>query len=334
MKIRRWINNFWIRRTAVFFLTGFLASVIIFALLFLLPGDIVDVIAGDVITSPEVKEVLREELGLNDPVVVQYGRWLWSMASGGFGGESLVSGQPISQLLTRQFPVTLLLAGYTVLLAVMIAVPLATAAVLNRNRWLDYVIRIGTIPGQILPGFWLALLLLLGLVIIFRWSPPLYYTHPWQDVWNHLQIVFLPVFLLTWEYGSHVLRVTRSSLLDTMKQEFVIASRAKGLSNKAIITRHGLRAAAVPVITVLGVQFGVLLGGTIVLEYVFGLPGMGRELVEAALARDIPVVQSYVTIMVLLVLLLNLLLDFLYRYFDPRIRTSSIATEVVLRKNI
>ncbi|MEN8613675.1 ABC transporter permease [Dehalogenimonas sp. THU2] len=292
---------------------------IVFMAMHLLPGDIVDLIAGDVITSAEVKEALREELGLNDPLVVQYGRWALSMLKGDFGGQSLFSGQSIGDLLARQLPVTLLLAVYTVILSFVAAVSLGILAALKQNCWQDYFLRLIALPGQALPNFWLALLLLLGLMLLFRWSPPLVYTHPWENPWNHLQIIFLPVLLLVWEFGSHILRVTRASVLGTMQEDHIIAARAKGLSENQIIVKHALRAAAAPIITVMGLQFGVLLGGTMILESVFGLPGIGRGLVQAALARDFPVVQSYVIVVVFAILLVNLIVDVLYRALDPRI---------------
>jgi peptide/nickel transport system permease protein len=284
-----------------------------------LPGDIVDVISGDVITSPEVKEALREEIGLNDPLVTQYGRWLGSMLSGGFGGYSLLSGQPIGELLIRQLPVTLLLAFYTVVLSFLISIPMGILAALKCNRWQDYIVRLVSLPGQALPDFWLALLLILGFLLLFQWSPPLVYSHPWQDFGNHIQMVILPVLLLVWAYSSHIVRVTRASILGTMQEDYFTAAYAQGFSEWRIVWKHSLRAAAAPVITVMGLQLSTLLGGVIILESVFGLPGIGRGLVDAALSRDFLVVQSYVTMMVFIVLLINLLIDLGYKAADPRV---------------
>ena len=302
-----------------FFLTLLLASIVIFIAMRILPGDIVDLIAGDVATIPEVKEALREELGLNDPMISQYGKWLWGMSTGDFGGRSLLSGQPVGALLIRQFPVTLLLTFYTVILSSIVSIPLGILAALKRNRWQDYLVRLLAMPGQALPDFWLALLLLLGLLLVFQWSPPLVYTHPWENFGNHSQMVILPVLLLVWGYSSHIVRVTRASILAAMQEDYIAAARAKGLSERQIIIRHTLRAGAAPIITVMGVQFGALLGGVLILESVFGLPGFGRGLVEAALSRDFLVVQSYVTVLVFAVLTINLIVDLIYRAVDPRI---------------
>ncbi len=320
------LKNFWPRRIALFLLTAFIASIIVFLVMRVLPGDVADLIAGDVVVSPEVKEALREQLGLNDPLVVQYGRWLLSMLTGGFGGESMVTGRPIGDQLARQLPVTMLLAGYTMILAIILAVPLGLLAALKHNRWQDVLVRIAVLPSQALPNFWLALLMLLGLVIVFRWSPPLVYSHPWQDLGNHVQMVALPVLLLAWEYGSHITRVTRSSVLSAMQEDYIVSARARGLSGRQVVIKHALPAAAAPIITVMGLQLSALLGGTLILESVFGLPGIGRGLIDAALARDFPVVQTYVTLMVVAVLAVNLTIDLIYRTADPRISLTLPAT--------
>ncbi len=320
--IKKLLTDYWFRRVVVFLLTLLLASVIIFLVIRVLPGDIVDLISGDVVSSPEVKEALREELGLNDPVIVQYGRWLGSMFSGDFGGDSLLSGQPIGTLLARQLPMTLLITFYTVALSFLISVPMGILAAIRRNRWQDYITRFVTLPGQALPDFWLALLLLLGFLLLFQWSPPLVYSYPWQDFGNHVQMVVLPLLLLAWAYSSHIVRVTRASILAAMQEDYITAARARGLSEWRIVWKHGLRAAAAPVITVMGLQFSTLLGGVLILESVFGLPGVGRGLVDAALSRDFLVVQSYVMLLVFAVLLINLMVDIAYKAVDPRVSFS------------
>ena len=316
---------FW--RIALLALSTLLASVFIFGVLRVLPGDVAIVIlgGGGAPHTPEVREALREELGLNDPLAVQYGRWLWSMANGEFGGQSLVNGQSIRSLVARQLPVTLLLALYTVVLSVVVSVPLGVLAVWRWRRWPDYVVRVVSIIGQAVPNFWVALLIVLGLVVVFRWSPPIVYTYPWEDPWNHLQIVIWPVLLLAWEYSSHIVRVTRASMLDVLHESYVLTARAKGLPEHLIILRHVLRNALPPTITVMGFQLGALLGGTLILESIFGLPGIGRGLVTAALTRDYPVVQSLATLLVFAMLFINLIIDLVYTVADPRISYSTRA---------
>jgi len=315
------LNNYLLWRLSTLLFTMFLASVAVFSIMRILPGDIAALTlsgGGEVAYSIEVWEALREEWGLNDSLILQYGRWLWSMVNGDFGGQSLLYGQPIQTLVARQLPVTLSLTLYTVALSLLVSVPLGILAALKWNRWQDYMVRLATLPGQALPNFWIALLLLLGLVFCFRWSPPIIYTHLWENLWNHFQMLILPVLLLTWGYSSHIVRVTRASILDTMQEDYIRTARAKGLSESQITIKHALRTALAPIVTVLGLQFGVLLGGTLILEYIFGLPGLGRGLIQAALARDYPVVQSFVTLLVFAILSVNLIVDLIYRAVDPR----------------
>src|SRR3990170_3279129 len=193
---------FW--RIALLALSTLVASVVVFGVLRVLPGDVAIVIlgGGGAPHTPEVREALREELGLNDPLAVQYGRWLWSMSNGEFGGQSLVNGQSIRSLVVRQLPVTLLLALYTFLLSLVFFLSL----------W-----------------FFFFFFFFFCFVFVFHWSPPIVYTHPWEDPWNHLQIVIWPVLLLAWEYSSHIVRVTRSSMLKVLHEDFVTLARAKGL---------------------------------------------------------------------------------------------------------
>jgi peptide/nickel transport system permease protein len=244
------------------------------------------------------------------------------MLTGGFGGKSLASGQPITDMIARQFPVTLLLAFYASVLSVVIAVPFAAVSALRWNRWHDYLIRLITIPGQAIPNFLLALLLLLGLVLLIGWSPPIIYTNPWENPLNHFQIMILPVLLLSWESSSHVARVARAHILEALNEDYIFTARAKGLREQKVVLSHALRNALVPTVTILGLQFGTLLGGTLILESIFGLPGLGRGLVQAALVRDFPVIQTLVTVLVFLILTLNLMIDLAYGILDPRIHIS------------
>ncbi len=309
-------------RLALIVPTALLASMIVFGIMRVLPGDVAATIlsgGGETTHSPEVREALREELGLNDHWLRQYGAWLWDMVNGNFGGDSLIDNQSIRSQLARQLPITGLLALYTLAASILIWVPLGIIASWQRDRWPDYLIRLIALPGQAVPSFLLALLAILGLLLLFGWSPPIVYTGPFDDPWNHTLMVFWPVLLLTWEFGAHIVRVTRASMLDTLSQPYIVVAQAKGLPERTVLLGHALRNALLPIITVLGVQFGALLGGTLILESIFGLPGIGRGLVDAALARDFPVVQSLVTLLVVAMLLVNLLLDLAYARADPRV---------------
>ena len=309
-------------RLALIVPSALLASMIVFGIMRVLPGDVAATIlsgGSETTHSPEVREALREELGLNDHWLRQYGGWLWDMVNGNFGGDSLIDNQSIRFQLARQLPITGLLALYTLAASILIWVPLGIIASWQRDRWPDYFVRLIALPGQAVPSFLLALLAILGLLLLFGWSPPIVYTGPFDDPWNHALMVFWPVLLLTWEFGAHIVRVTRASMLETLSQPYIVVAQAKGLPERAVLLGHALRNALLPIITVLGVQFGALLGGTLILESIFGLPGIGRGLVDAALARDFPVVQSLVTLLVVVMLLVNLLLDLAYARADPRV---------------
>ena len=317
------------RRLALVLPTALLASMVVFGVMRVLPGDVAATIlsgGGETTHSPEVREALRQELGLDDRWPLQYGRWLLAMVDGSFGGDALVDGQPIRSQLARQVPITGLLALYALAITLVVWLPLGVVAGWKRGRWPDHVARIAMLPGVAAPSFLLALLALLGLLLLLGWSPPVVYSGPLEDPWEHALIVAVPALLLSWEYGAHVLRVTRVSVSETLSEPYVLTAVAKGLPARQVVLRHGLRNAMLPVLTALGVQFGTLLGGALILESIFGLPGVGRGLVEAALARDFPVVQSLTTLLVVAVLLLNLAIDAAYGWLDPRVSFSEHAT--------
>ncbi|MBI4203124.1 MAG: ABC transporter permease [Chloroflexi bacterium] len=309
-------------RLALFLPTLLGASLLVFLALRLLPGDVALTALGgssEVHVNPEQVERVRQELGLDAPLPVQYGRWLWSMATGDFGGRSLESRMPIASLLGRQLPVTLLLTLYTVAVSVAVAVPLGVLAAAFEGRWSDYLVRLFAIGGQSVAPFFVAVLLLMGLLLAFRWAPPIIYAHPWQDPWRHLQMLLWPVLALAWGYGAYLARMTRASLVEALRQDYIRTARTKGLPERLVLLRHGLRNAIIPVISVAGLQVSVLLGGVVVLEMIFGLPGLGRGIALAAAARDYPVVQTYAVVLAFLVLAVNLITDILYAWADPRI---------------
>ncbi len=314
------MRSYLIKRLALFVPTVLLASCLVFVVMRALPGDVTAAILGGQgeALRPEFVAAVREELGLDDPLLVQYGRWLWSMATGEFGGRSLALREPIAELVARALPVTLQLTLYTVLLAVVIFVPLGVVAALQRGRWVDALVRFLVVAGSALPEFWLALLALLLLVHFFAWSPPIVYANLWQHPAEHVQMMVLPALVLAWAYGAHLLRTARAGMLEALRQDFVRTARSKGLSQLSIVA-HALRPTLIPVLTVAGLQLGTLLGGAVVLEAIFGLPGLGRGLVQAVVARDYPVVQSFAFLLVLLALTINLFIDLLYALIDPRI---------------
>jgi peptide/nickel transport system permease protein len=311
------------RRFLLFIPTIVLASLAIFGAMRVIPGDVAAVILSgeenqDFI-SQEQFEKLREKLGLHDPLPVQYGKWAWSMINGEFGGESLISREPISEAVWRRSLVTLQIAAYTIVISLAFAIPAGILAAVKQDTWIDYVVRSFSILGHALPNFWVALMLLLVLVVFLEWSPPLRYKAVWTDPIIHFEKVFWPVMVLAWSYSSNITRVTRSNMLEVLRQDYIRTARSKGLREGMIFLRHALRNALIPVITLAGLQLEGLLSGTVILEALFGLPGMGQGIVEAAQLRDYPVIQSLTLLMVLIAMGLNLFVDLLYAYIDPRI---------------
>jgi peptide/nickel transport system permease protein len=315
------------RRLILFMPTLILASLAIFFAMRVIPGDIASVILSEGgenqdLVSAEQAELLREKLGLNDPLPLQYGKWIWSMVNGSFGGESLLTGEPISDMVSRRILVTVQLALYTIVVSMVVAVPLGVLAAVKQDTWTDYVIRIITILGHALPNFWVALMIILGLVLYFSWSPPIRYKALWDDPSMHFQKVIWPVLVLSWGYSAYLTRITRSNVLEVLRQDYIRTARSKGLREFVVFGRHALRNALIPVITVGGLYLGALLSGTVILEALFGLPGMGQGIVQAASNRDYPVIQSLTLLMVFFMLIINLAVDLLYVVIDPRISYS------------
>ena len=311
------------RRLLLFIPTLFVASLAIFIMMRIVPGDVAQVILGGEGTDAlalERVETLRAELGLADPLPIQYGRWLWSMVNGEFGGRSLIDKEPLAAIVARRWPVTFQLALYAIIFSVVISVPMGVLAAVKQDRWPDYLVRVFTIAGHAVPSFWLALVLILVLAVYFNWTPPLRYQALWQDPLAHLQKVVWPVLVLGWSFSSNIARVTRSNMLEVLRQDYIRTARSKGLIDGTVLWRHALRNALIPVTTLTGLQLASLLSGTVILESIFGLPGMGQGIVLAANARDYPVVQSMAMFLVVAMLTLNLLIDLLYAFIDPRIK--------------
>ena len=313
------------RRLLLFIPTLVLGSLVVFGIMRFLPGDVALVILSSddssVIRESDLRE-LRESLGLGDSLPEQYGDWLWSMVSGGFGGASLVNDEPIGEIIARRLPVTIQLAVYTMTLSVLVAVPLGIIAAVFQDKLPDYLARFVSVSGLSLPNFWVALLLLLIMVTWFNWSPPIIYTNLWEDPWNHLQIAIWPALILGWQYTSYISRVTRSSMLETLRQDYIRTAHSKGLTALTVLRRHALRNSLIPVITISAAYLGSVLSGTVILEGIFGMPGIGQGVVKAAQIRDYPVMQSLVMLLVFITLALNLVVDLIYVAVDPRVRYS------------
>ena len=295
-------------------------SILIFFLVRLLPGNIVDILAG---TEGQLSRAQRaavlKEFGLDQPLPVQYLRWVGSMLQGNFGW-SFRTGQPVATLIASRLPITIELALLAVLSVALVAIPFGVAASVSRSRRVRTLVQILGVLGLSLPNFWIAILLIIGASSLFGWLPAIIYVPPWTDPWVNLQQMFLPVLSLGLGLSAVVMRMTRSSMLEVLGQDFIRVARAKGLATRTVLLRHALRNALVPIVTVLGLQMGFLLGGVVITEQIFGLPGLGWTLLNGVYQRDYPVVQGTVMVFAATFVLVNLLVDLLYTYLDPRIR--------------
>ncbi len=320
------MTTYLLRRVLLFVPTFFLASAAVFIAMRVLPGDVATVILGNPeaggVATPQQFDELRRQLGLKDPLPVQYGRWVWSMVNGELGGRSIMDQEPLPAIVGRRGLVTLQLAFYALVISLIVSVPLGVLAAVYQDRWPDYIVRMATIAGQAVPHFWVALLALLFLTEFFSWTPPLRYQALWEDPWLHAQKVVWPALILAWGFSSNLARVTRSSMLEVLRQDYVRTARSKGLTENIVLWRHALRNALITVVTVAGLNVAALLSGTVILESIFGLPGMGQGIVKAALARDFPVVQSLAMLLVVAMMGVNLIIDVLYAWIDPRISYS------------
>ncbi len=286
----------------------------------IIPGDIVDLMIGpELYVGAEYRAELRAKYGLDQPVYVQYSNWVGQIVQGNFG-MSLRNNEPVLGTIFRRLPLTAELAVLSVLLSALVAVPLGVISAVKRNSATDFVVRLIAMLGLSMPNFWLAAMLLLVTGVVFHWQPGLLLVPPWVDPWSNLQQMAMPVIALSLALMAIVIRMTRSSLLEVLRQEYIQTARAKGLVTSAIMIRHALKNAFIPVVTVLGVQLGALLGGTVVIEVIFGLPGVGRLVIDAISARDYPMLQGTVLFIATIFALVNLLVDVAYAYLDPRIR--------------
>lgn len=286
----------------------------------IIPGDIVDLMIGpELYVGAEYRAELRAKYGLDQPIYVQYSNWVGQIVQGNFG-MSLRNDEPVLGTIVRRLPLTAELTVLSVLLSALVAVPLGVISAVKRNSATDFVVRLIAMVGLSIPNFWLAAMLLLVTGVVFHWQPGLLLVPPWVDPWTNLQQMAMPVIALSLALMAIVMRMTRSSLLEVLRQEYIQTARAKGLVTSAIMIRHALKNAFIPVVTVLGVQVGALLGGTVVIEVIFGLPGVGRLVIDAISARDYPMLQGTVLIIAAIFALVNLLVDVAYAYLDPRIR--------------
>ena len=304
------------------------AAIIIFILPRLMPGDICELKFAEGGTySLEQVNLCRESIGLNDPVLVQFGEFLWGIATFDYG-ESMWTGRAITHEISLRFELSLQVAIMATIVSIAIAIPLGTLSAVYQNTWIDYVVRAVSIAGIAIPSFWLGIMIILGLLMVSealtgtRWSPPIDYVPLWEDPAYNLSMLIWPALATGYRYSAVSTRMTRSSLLEVLREDYVRTARAKGLIEKLIINRHALKNALLPVITIIGMEFAFLMGGLVVTEQVFNLNGLGRLLVQSVTLKDYTMTQAIVMIIVLVFVFCNIVVDILYAWLDPRIRYS------------
>jgi peptide/nickel transport system permease protein len=309
------------RRILLALVTLLGVSWLIFLIMWIIPGDVAVSILGDG-ANPETVATLRQQMGLDDPWYVQYGRWARSMATGNLGYSLFMANRSVKELMVEHFPITLNLAIYTMTVAVILGVILGTVSGIWRETWLDYVCRVFSVAGLSIPVFWLGIMILLTLVRVFAWTPELIWISPFQDFWGNLRQMCWPAVTLGCFQVAFIARMTRSSLLDVLTEDYIRTARAKGLWERTVVLKHALRNVVIPIVTIGSLQFVALLGGVVVTEQVFNLKGWGTLLVSGVINHDYPLVQTMIFTFAALVILANLCTDVLYGWLDPRIRYS------------
>jgi peptide/nickel transport system permease protein len=313
------VSGYILKRVAFAIPTLVVVSIGIFLMVRLLPGDIIDILfGGDQTASEEIKAQAREQLGLNGSYPEQYWRWISGILQGDFG-FSLRNAEPVSNIILKALSVTLELVILGLLIAVLVGVPLGVISAVKRDSAADYAARVGGLVGLSIPSFWLATLLLLFTSRVFGWVPPLNYISPFDDPIGNLSQFILPAISISVFTMAIVMRMVRATMLEVLGQDFVRTARAKGVDRRTVIARHALRNALIPVVTIVGFEIGVLIGGAAIVEIIFGLPGVGYTLLQAIFGRDYPVIQAMTLMIAFTFIFANLLVDLFYGVLDPRI---------------
>jgi peptide/nickel transport system permease protein len=309
-----------VRRFLLMLLTLFGISVIIFVLLRIVPGNIVDILSDAAgFVNPAEKANLEAELGLDKPIPLQYASWIGALAHGDLG-YSYVSEKPALTEILPRIPITARLAGLALVFSILLGVPLGVISAVKQNTGLDYALRVLSLSGLSMPAFWLGLLILMAFVATLG-TIPIYSAAP-KSIWDSLIMYSVPAAAVGFRSSALIMRLTRSSMLEVLRQDYIRTARSKGASENAVNYHHALRNAMLPVITVIGIEAAFLIGGLIVTETVFNIPGVARFLVEAIRWRDYPIVQNLVMFIAVIVVLVNFLVDLLYAALDPRIKYS------------
>ena len=295
-----------------------MVALFVFSLLYITPGDPAVVIAGDIATNEDIERI-RQKLGLDQPFLTRFSHWLWAVLQGDLG-TSIFTNLPVSQLISQRLEPTFALAGCTLIVAVVTAVPLGVVAAWKAGTTIDRLVMLFSVLGFSMPVFVLAYVLIYIFAIGLDWLPVQGYAPIRDGFWPWLRQLILPSFALGTIYIALIARITRATMLDVLAQDYVRTAHAKGLAPNAVLIRHALKNAAVPIVTIIGIGVALLISGVVVTESVFAIPGIGRLTVDAILRRDYPIIQGVILLFSAIYVLVNLLVDLSYRLFDPRIQ--------------
>jgi peptide/nickel transport system permease protein len=296
-------------------------AVLIFFLMRVVPGDIVELrMAGEgASVSKETLDIERKRLGLDKTILEQFLTYMGGLLRFDLG-TSMWTGAPIIEEIKLRFALSMQLAIMSTIIAVALAIPLGVIAALKQDTWVDYVVRLFSIAGLATPSFWLGILFILVLLVVFKWLPPMVYTPFWVDPWQNIQQLIWPALAVGYRYSAVAMRMTRSAMLEVLREDYIRTARAKGLWQKLILTRHALKNAMLPVLTVVALEFAFLMGGLVVTEQVFNLNGLGMLFVESVAHRDYTLTQALVLLVATSFIVVNFLVDLAYAWIDPRIR--------------
>lgn len=318
-----------IKRLLLMIPTLFGAAVLVFLLLRAIPGDICELRMGGEggLVDEATLATCRETLGLNEPLLMQFFEFVWGFFTLDLG-TSMWTGQPIIHEIGLRFELSVQVAIMATIVSILVSIPLGTISAIKQDTWVDYLVRAFSIAGIAMPSFWLGILIILGLLIGSQawfgtpWMPPIQYVPIWEDPMTNLSMLIWPALATGYRYSAVATRMTRSALLEVLREDYVRTARAKGLFEKIIINRHALKNAMLPVVTVIGIEFAFLMGGLVVTEQVFNLNGLGKLFVESVTNNDYTLTQALVMLVVLIFVVTNFLVDLLYAWLDPRIRFS------------
>jgi len=312
-----------IRRLLLIVPTLFILSILVFLSVRFIPGDIIDVIAGrvEMQSGGEIdREAVKRRLGLDVPVWVQYGRWIGGIFLHGTLGKSLMYGYPVEEKMVGRLPVTIQLGVMAIVIGLLIALPVGIYSAIRQDTAADYLGRSIAIIGLAMPNFWLALMVMLFPAIWWGWSPPVLWVPFTEDPLGNLAVLLIPSLILGTASAAATMRMTRTMMLEVLRQDYIRTAWSKGLRERVVVIRHTIKNALIPVVTLIGLQLPILVGGAVIMENIFNLPGLGRLMVLALEERDYPVVSGINLFFATGVVLFNLLIDLLYSYLDPRVR--------------